>query len=155
MKTFFVGILILSAVVGQCAVVLAQASEVTITELNTAEEYVLIKNTGDTPVNLKGWVLHDHDYGKARIYSYTFTFDEFWLQPGEVLQMQSGKNKSRDGEDEQIQKHPDATHYLRWSDRSVWNDRCDIAYLEDDQGALVAEKHQGTEIEQGKREQCR
>lgn len=60
----------------------AQSSHITIIELNNEKEYVLIKNTGDTAIHLEGWTRHDHDYGKANVYSYTCR--DIVLQSGEV-----------------------------------------------------------------------
>ena len=132
-------------------VILAQSSPVTITLLNVGKEYVLIKNTGDVAIDLNGWVLHDHDYGKGSVYSYTFS--ELILQPGDVLQMQSGKSQEKD--DEATHKQAESTYYLRWSDRNVWNNTCDIAYLLDAQDTLIAEKHSGEDIEKRGRESCK
>ncbi len=131
--------------------IFSQVSSVKIIKLNNEKEYVLIKNEGDLTVNLKGWILHDHDYGKANVYSYTFGDVE--LQAGEILQMQSGK-RGKDEEDEHSKKLPQARHYIRWSDRNVWNNNCDIAYLLDDNGNLISEKHDGKDMEKGKREDC-
>jgi len=135
-----VGILILLC----SSVTFSQTNSIKITvELNTAKEYVLIKNEGESPVNLKGWVLHDHDYGKANVFSYTF--DEITLQPEYVLQMQSGKKKEdKADDDEKANKREGSTYYIRWSDRNVWNNTCDIAYLENNNGKLIAESHEGT-----------
>lgn len=130
----------------------SQSSSITIIELNNTDEYVLIKNEGETSINLQGWLLHDHDYGKAAVYS--STLDDVQLQPGEILQMQSGK-KNKTDDDEQHLKLDIATKYIRWSDRNVWNDTCDIAYLLNSKGELIAEKHDGKDIEAGKKEDCR
>jgi hypothetical protein len=122
-------------------VVFSQSSAVKIIELNRHDEYVLIKNEGDAPVNLKGWVLHDHDYGKAAVYSYTF--EDLKLQANEILQMQSGEKKGNADEDRKTYKLASAHAYIHWSDRKVWNDTCDIAYLQDAQGNLIDKKGKG------------
>lgn len=139
-------IVVLSVVFSR--VVLAQSSPVTIILLDVEQEYVLIKNTGDTAIDLDGWILHDHDYGKGSVYSYPF--GEMILQPGDILQMQSGK--SQGGNDEVAHKQAESPYYLRWSDRNVWNNKCDIASLLDAQETLIAEKHSGEDIEKRKRE---
>ena len=130
-------------------VVFSQSSAVRIIELNLRKEYVLIKNEGDAPVNLKGWMLHDHDYSKAAVYSYTF--EDLELQANEILQMQSGEKKGNADEDRQTHKLAIAHDYIHWSDRKVWNNGCDIAYLKDAQGKLIDEKRAGNE---GNKEPC-
>ena len=146
--------IILSGIIGILSTAaLAQSSSVHIIRLDNKEEYVLIKNEGETSINLKGWILHDHDYGKGSLYSYTFS--EFILSPGDVLQMQSGKGKKAGDDDEKTYKIDEATLYLRWSDRDVWNNACDIAYLLDSQGKLIVEKQEGKDLETGKKEHCK
>ncbi len=120
-------------------------------ELDTIKEYVLITNEGESSVNLKGWILHDHDYGKGQVYSYTF--QDIQLKQGDVLQMQSGKTDKEEKEDDY--KLSDITFYVRWSNRNVWNNKCDIAYLLDNNGELIAETHKGTEITKEHKDSCR
>ena len=131
--------------------VFAQSSPVAIIELNVEKEYVLIQNVGDTTANLKGWILHDHDYGKGSVYSYTFS--EMTLESGEILHMQSGKTTEE--EHEAAHNHDECTYYIRWSDRNVWNNMCDIAYLLDDEGTLMAEKHSGNKLKNGAKDTCK
>jgi hypothetical protein len=107
-----------------------------ISTLNNKAEYVLIKNQGDDPVNLAGWVLHDHEHGKGHVFSYTFS--DLTLKAGEILRMQSGK-KADVGDTGKTTHH----HYIHWADRKVWNDTCDIASLKDQTGALIAQKRGG------------
>ena len=133
------------------ALVFAQSSLLTIIELNVEKEYVLIQNVGETSVSLKGWVLHDHDYGKGSVYSYTFS--EMTLEAGEILHMQSGKTTEE--EHETAHNHDECTYYIRWSDRNVWNNGCDIAYLLDDQETLIAEKHSGNDLKRGDKDTCK
>jgi len=130
--------------------VFAQSSPVAIIELNVEKEYVLIQNVGDTSVNLNGWVLHDHDYGKGSVYSYTFS--ETTLEPGEILHMQSGKTTEEDHE--ATHNHDECTYYIRWSDRNVWNNTCDIAYVLDEQGTIMAEGHAGKDLKSGNKDTC-
>jgi hypothetical protein len=134
------------------SVVCAQSHSIMIIELNNEQEYVLIKNEGEAAVNLKGWILHDHDYGKTKIYSYTFL--DIQLKPGEILQMQSGKTKKEQKATPTPGKLEKANHYILWANRKVWNDRCDIAYLLDNNGNPVDEKQNGGDLEDGKKENC-
>ncbi len=129
----------------------AQPFPITILQLDTKQEYVLITNEGETAINLKDWTLHDHDYGKGQVYSHTFT--EMFLEPGDILHMQSGKPHEKHRE--ATHDHEKCTRYIRWAERNVWNNDCDIAYILDVQGELIAEKHSGKDIEKGKREHCK
>ena len=149
MKSVIISIIVLTLSYSQA---FSQSSSIVIIELNNVDEYVLIKNEGEASINLQGWLLHDHDYGKAAVYSYTLA--DIQLKHGEILQMQSGK-KNKAGDDEQLLKLDIATKYIRWSDRNVWNDTCDIAYLLNSTGELIAEKHNGKDVEAGKKEDCR
>lgn len=136
-----------------CSVTFSQSTAIKMLELNPVKEYVLIKNEGKSPVNLRGWVLHDHDYGKEKVYSYTF--QDIQLKRGEILQMQSGTTKQKGREDERVHRLPGVAYYIRWSDRNVWNNTCDIAYLSDSNGTLIAESHQGEDITEQKKTSCR
>ena len=80
-------------------------------------EYVLIKNVGDVPVNLRGWKLYSEG-------GQWYTFPEVILQPGETVSVHSG---------------PSASGPLVWTKRYVWNDRGDKASLYDANGRLVDE----------------
>lgn len=136
-----------------CSTAFSQPHSIKIIELNTEKEYVLIKNEGKQPVDLKGWLLHDHDYGKEEVYSYAF--QDIQLKRGQVLQMQSGITKKKGKEDERTYKLSGVAYYIRWSDRNVWNNECDIAYLLDRNGKLIAESHKGTELTRKKKASCR
>ena len=133
--------------------VYAQSHLVKIIELDNIEEYVLIKNSGKTAVNLEGWELHDHDYGKTKVFSYTFL--ELELQPDQVLQMQSGKTKKEQKETAEPGRLENVHHYILWANRKVWNNGCDIAYLLDNTGKLIDEKQEGDELKTSKKESCK
>jgi hypothetical protein len=49
-------------------------------------EMVILRNTGQTPVNLTGWKLHDED-------SNVYTFGELTLSPGGALQLHTAPGK--------------------------------------------------------------
>ena len=152
MKHFFV-VICIALNLFACSQVYAQDHMVKIAKLNNSKEYVLIENTGKTTVNLKGWELHDHDYGKTKIFSYTFS--DLALQAGQILQMQSGKTKKEQKESAEPGKLKEAHHYILWANRKVWNDKCDIAYLLDSSGKLIDEKQDGRALENGKKKSCK
>ncbi len=84
---------------------------------NPNGEYVVIKNYGSNPVNLKDWKLKD----KA---GHTFVFPDVTLQPGESVYVHSGKGAN-------------AGNKLYWGDGAIWNNDGDTAYLYDSSGRLV------------------
>jgi micrococcal nuclease len=84
---------------------------------NPNGEYVVIKNYGPDPVNLKGWKLKD----KA---GHTFVFPDITLKPGESVYVYSGRGINMD-------------HKLYWGDGAIWNNNGDTAYLYDSSGVLV------------------
>jgi micrococcal nuclease len=85
---------------------------------NLNGEYVLIKNVGNSAVNLKGWKLMDESGN-------TFTFPDITLSPGEEVRVHSGKGKNTKTD-------------LYWgSDKPIWNNGGDTAYLYNSNGVLV------------------
>ncbi len=85
---------------------------------NINGEYVLIKNVGSSAVNLKGWKLMDESGN-------TFTFPSITLSPGEELRVHSGKGENTKTD-------------LYWgSDKPIWNNNGDTAYLYNSEGHLV------------------
>ena len=84
---------------------------------NPNGEYVVIKNYGPNPVNLKGWRLKDRA-------GHTFVFPDITLQPGESVYVHSGKGTNTKKE-------------LYWGDGAIWNNDGDTAYLYDSSGRLV------------------
>ena len=84
---------------------------------NPNGEYVIIKNYGPDPVNLKGWKLKDEA-------GHTFIFPDVTLNPGETVRVYSGRGVNHD-------------HVLYWGNGAIWNNKGDTAYLYDDSGKLV------------------
>ncbi|NJF24938.1 lamin tail domain-containing protein [Thermococcus sp. Bubb.Bath] len=85
---------------------------------NLNGEYVLIKNVGSSAVNLEGWKLMDESGN-------TFIFPNVTLSPGEEVRVHSGKGKNTKTD-------------LYWgSDKPIWNNEGDTAYLYDSNGVLV------------------
>ncbi|MHC1597921.1 MAG: lamin tail domain-containing protein [Methermicoccaceae archaeon] len=82
------------------------------------DEYVVISNSGDTPVNLEGWKLKD----KAR---HTYTFYDVTLQAGATIKVHTGSGA-------------DTGTDLYWERSSaVWNNDHDTACLYNEEGELV------------------
>ncbi|MEM2120616.1 MAG: thermonuclease family protein [Archaeoglobaceae archaeon] len=80
-----------------------------------ANEYVVIKNVGSSPVNLRGW----------RLYSaggQWYTFPSITLNPGQSVSVHSG---------------PQASGPLVWTTKYVWNDKGDKAILYDTNNAVI------------------
>lgn len=69
--------------------------------------------------------------------------------------MPSGKKKKEVKNAQEAHQLSVATYYIRWAERNMWNNDCDIAYMNNAQGKLVAESHHGQEIKQKKKEACR
>ena len=68
--------------------------------------------------------------------------------------MQSGKTKKEQKDTPTPGKLEQVHHYILWSNRKVWNDRCDIAYLLDHNGNLIHKKQSGGDLKEGKKEHC-
>jgi len=85
---------------------------------NLNDEYVVIKNVGNTLVNLEGWILKDEA-------GHTFVFPSIILDPGDTVTIYSGSGVNTDNE-------------LYWaSSRAIWNNDGDTAFLYDANGNLV------------------
>ena len=85
---------------------------------NLNDEYVVIKNVGDTPVNLEGWMLKDEA-------GHTFIFPSIILDPSETVTIYSGSGVNTDNK-------------FYWnSSRAIWNNNGDTAFLYDANGNLV------------------
>lgn len=104
--------------------------EVKIIELNLEKEYVLIKNLSRFDVSLKGWKLSDEEE------NHSFIFEEYLLKTDSTLQMQSGKEEDR------ISKKENEYEYILWSEKNVWNNSGDTAFLTDNFGNLVSKLEQ-------------
>jgi hypothetical protein len=92
--------------------------------LDLRGEVVEIANTGDAPVDLGGWKLHDEGSTKG------FTFPAGTvLAAGASVRVRSGPGAASTGPGE-----------LKWKTSSVWNDKGDTAYLKDPSGELVSSR---------------
>ena len=91
------------------------------------EEYVVIRNNGNTPVNLEGWKLMD-EVGKDGNASHIYHFpSNFTLDAGASVTVHTKKGN-------------DTATDLYWGNRRpIWNNDHDTAYLLDSSGNLVAE----------------
>jgi len=79
-----------------------------------SDEYIAIKNTGSTAVNLSGWRL----WSKGNQW---YTFPNITLQPGQSISIHSG---------------PKATGIV-WTRKYVWNNNGDEAILYDSSGNII------------------
>jgi len=79
-----------------------------------SDEYIVIKNTGNTAVNLSGWRL----WSKGNQW---YTFSNITLQPGQSISIHSG---------------PKATGIV-WTKKYVWNNNGDEAVLYDSSGNVA------------------
>lgn len=85
---------------------------------NLNGEYVLLKNVGDSAVNLAGWELRDADGNSYR-------FPEVYLPPGAELRVHSGRGINGPSD-------------LYWNSTvPVWDSGGDTAYLYNSDGHLV------------------
>ena len=85
---------------------------------NLNDEYVVIKNVGNTLVSLEGWILKDEA-------GHTFVFPSIILDSGGTVTIYSGSGVNTDNE-------------LYWtSSRAIWNNDGDTAFLYDANGNLV------------------
>jgi len=84
---------------------------------NPNGEYVIIKNFGQVPVNLEGWMLKD----KA---GHTFAFPAITLDPSKSVYVYSGSGINTKTK-------------LYWGNGAIWNNDGDIAYLYDSNGNLI------------------
>lgn len=91
-------------------------SKVVISSVDKKGEIVKIKNTGNTDVNMTGWVLVSVT-GEQR-----FTFPSYTLKAGGTVSIASG----------------DASGDLKWTSKNIWNNsESDPAELYDAKGMLV------------------
>jgi micrococcal nuclease len=85
---------------------------------NPNGEWVEIKNTGSTSVNLKGFILEDEAHHK-------FTFLDFVLSAGKTVKVYSGSGTLNSSS-------------LYWgSSSAIWNNDGDTAYLYDSNSKLI------------------
>lgn len=86
------------------------------TSLNA--EYVGLKNTRTTAINLKGFTVRDKS-------SHVYTFTSFVLYPGKSVYLHSGKGTNS------------STHRYWGSGAYIWNNTGDAAYLRSNYGTLL------------------
>jgi micrococcal nuclease len=85
---------------------------------NLNDEYVILQNIGDTPLNITGWTIKDEG-------SNIFTFLEHVLPANEVVTLHTGSGSNTENE-------------IFWSKKgAVWNNKADAIYLRDDEEKLV------------------
>lgn len=82
-------------------------------------EYVLIRNSGSSSVDMTGWKLSDHGN------QHTFTFPRFRLAPGAEVKLWTRSGSANAGN-------------LYWANRgAVWNNSGDTATLKDAAGVVI------------------
>lgn len=87
---------------------------------NDLDEYVEIANTGNSSVNLEGWVLRDVYGGQE------FKWPNFSIQPGQHIRVYTGGN------------HPESGSFSFGSGKPIWNNKGDAAELLDGSGKVVS-----------------
>jgi hypothetical protein len=97
---------------------------VVVRALDLRGEVVEIANTGDAPIDIGGWKLHDEGSTKGYVFP-TGTV----LAAGASVRVRSGPGAAKAGPGE-----------LKWKTSSVWNDKGDTAFLKDPSGELVDSK---------------
>ncbi len=107
--------------------------------MDKTKEYVVIKNRGETSVDLKGWRLSNASSGKK----VTFT-KSFVLEPNSYVMLlsgQEGRNYKATGID--ISEYKEYSQSLLWTTDPVWNDdKPETAELYDSTGTKVSEYKQ-------------
>jgi micrococcal nuclease len=89
---------------------------------NLNDEYVVLKNTGDTELHLSGWTVSDEA-------NHTYTFsDGTTLGPGETLTLYTGSGTDGDGA------------YYWGSGSPIWNNGGDTVTVRNASGEVVAER---------------
>jgi len=85
---------------------------------NLNDEYIVIENRGEKPINLTGWTVSDESHHR-------YLFPKFTLLGGGKVALRTGLGKNSDTE-------------LFWGSRSVvWNDVVDTIFIRDADGKLV------------------
>ncbi|AIG98423.1 Intermediate filament tail domain protein [Archaeoglobus fulgidus DSM 8774] len=105
-------------------VVALQKGNLVVFEIQPPEEkdedkkYIVIKNVGTTTVNLKDWKLKD-EAGNA------YVFPNFTLEPGQAVTLHTGSGVDNETD-------------LYWcSNKPVWDNSGDMAYLLNPEGGVV------------------
>ncbi len=85
---------------------------------NLNDEYVILQNIGDAPLNMTGWTIKDEG-------SNIYTFPEYILPIDEVVMLHTGSGSNTDNE-------------IFWNKKgAVWNNKGDAIYLRDEEEKLV------------------
>jgi micrococcal nuclease len=86
---------------------------------NLNDEYIVLKNMGESAIDMTGWTLRDEA-------DHTFTFPSgFTLSPGDTVVIRTGSGR-------------DSSETLYWgSDSAVWNNGGDTIILIDSSGTIV------------------
>lgn len=89
---------------------------------NLNGEYIVLKNTGDQPLDLSGWRVKDND-------GHVYTFrDGFTLDIGETVTLHTGTGTQTED------------HRFWWADEPVWDNGGDTISIHDDGGHEVYER---------------
>lgn len=89
---------------------------------NLNDEYIVLENTGDLPIDLSGWRVKDLD-------GHVHTFqDGVELGIGETLTLRSGAGSQT------------ATDRFWWADEPVWDNNGETIYVFDDRGQKVYQR---------------
>ncbi|OGD54351.1 hypothetical protein A3K80_08435 [Candidatus Bathyarchaeota archaeon RBG_13_38_9] len=85
---------------------------------NLNDEYVILQNVGDAPLNMTGWTIKDEG-------SNIFTFQGYILPTDEVVMLHTGSGSNTGNK-------------IFWNKKgSVWNNKEDAIYLRDEEEKLV------------------
>jgi len=84
-----------------------------------SDEYAVIINTGDAPINIGGWRLNAGDDGQ------NFVFPSAELAPGQSVRVYTNEH------------HPDSGGFSFGQGSAIWNNSGDCGYLYDSTGAQV------------------
>lgn len=86
------------------------------------DEYVVLKNTADAPLDMSGWRVKDED-------GHVYTFpDDYRLDVGETLTLHSSRGTQTQ------------TERFWWADDEVWDDDGDTVAIFDERGQRVYER---------------
>lgn len=89
---------------------------------NLNEEYIVVKNTGDAPIDLTGWRVKDED-------GHVYTFpDGFTLEIGQTVTLHTSRGTQSDSD------------LFWWSDRAVWDNDGDTIAIFDERGHKLYER---------------
>ena len=106
------------------------------------DEYVEIRNMGDTNVNMSGWTLTDWRPGQQHIHTYEFkpklSNGTFWtFEPGECIFLMTGHGLDAFYPSNNV--IPPQFHLYWNKDQFVWNNTGDTACLYNANGRLISQ----------------